>query len=38
MQRLDLGRVTVGNRGHVPLLEEPQALTAIDRLLARLQA
>ncbi|HEX3845052.1 MAG TPA: alpha/beta hydrolase [Steroidobacteraceae bacterium] len=33
----DLERVTVGNRGHVPLLDEPEALTAIDRFLARLR-
>jgi len=32
----DLEAVTVGNRGHVPLLDEPEALSAIDRFLARL--
>jgi pimeloyl-ACP methyl ester carboxylesterase len=37
-EKPDLERVTVGNRGHVPLLDEPEALTAIDRFLARLQA
>jgi pimeloyl-ACP methyl ester carboxylesterase len=35
-EKPDLERVTVGNRGHVPLLDEPQALAAIDRFLARL--
>jgi pimeloyl-ACP methyl ester carboxylesterase len=35
-QKPDLERVTVGNRGHVPLLDEPEALGAIDRFLARL--
>jgi pimeloyl-ACP methyl ester carboxylesterase len=35
-EKPDLERVTVGNRGHVPLLDEPAALTAIDRFLARL--
>ncbi len=37
-EKPDLERLTVGNRGHVPLLDEPQALTAIDRFLARLRA
>jgi pimeloyl-ACP methyl ester carboxylesterase len=37
-EKPDLEGVTVGNRGHVPLLDEPEALTAIDRFLARLQA
>ena len=37
-ERPDLERVTVGNRGHVPLLDEPEALTAIDRFLARLRS
>ena len=32
----DLEYVTVGNRGHVPLLDEPEVLAAIDRFLARL--
>lgn len=36
-EKPDLERVTVGNRGHVPLLDEPDALGAIDRFLARLQ-
>jgi pimeloyl-ACP methyl ester carboxylesterase len=35
-EKPDLERVTVGNRGHVPLLDEPEALTAIDGFLARL--
>jgi pimeloyl-ACP methyl ester carboxylesterase len=30
----DLQRVTVPNRGHVPLLDEPQSLAALERLLA----
>jgi pimeloyl-ACP methyl ester carboxylesterase len=37
-EKPDLERVTVGNRGHVPLLDEPQALAAIDRFLARLHS
>jgi pimeloyl-ACP methyl ester carboxylesterase len=36
-EKPDLERLTVGNRGHVPLLDEPEALTAIDRFLARLR-
>jgi pimeloyl-ACP methyl ester carboxylesterase len=36
-EKPDLERVTVGNRGHVPLLDEPEALTAIDHFLARLR-
>ena len=36
-EKPDLERVTLGNRGHVPLLDEPQALAAIDRFLARLR-
>jgi pimeloyl-ACP methyl ester carboxylesterase len=36
-EKPDLERVTVGNRGHVPLLDEHEALTAIDRFLARLR-
>jgi pimeloyl-ACP methyl ester carboxylesterase len=36
-EKPDLERVTVGNRGHVPLLDEPEALAAIDRFLARLR-
>ncbi|HVS78504.1 MAG TPA: alpha/beta hydrolase [Steroidobacteraceae bacterium] len=35
-EKPDLERVTVGNRGHVPLLDEPQVLPVIDRFLARL--
>ena len=31
----DLVRVEVPNRGHVPLLDEPEAVTAIDAFLAR---
>jgi pimeloyl-ACP methyl ester carboxylesterase len=33
-EKPDLGRVTVGNRGHVPLLDESEALTATDGFLA----
>ena len=33
----DLECVTVSDRGHVPLLDEPPVLSAIDRFLARLQ-
>lgn len=36
-EKPDLERVTVGNRGHVPLLDEPVALAAIDRFLTRLR-
>ncbi len=36
-EKPDLERLTVGNRGHVPLLDEPEALTAIDHFLARLR-
>ena len=36
-EKPDLTRVTVGNRGHVPLLDEPEVLAAIDRFLARLR-
>ena len=35
-EKPDLESVTVGNRGHVPLLDEPEVLAAIDRFLARL--
>ena len=31
----DLARVEVPNRGHVPLLDEPEAVAAIDAFLAR---
>jgi pimeloyl-ACP methyl ester carboxylesterase len=37
-EKPDLERVTVGNRGHVPLLDEPEALAAIDRFLARIES
>jgi hypothetical protein len=30
----DLDVVRVGNRGHVPLLDEPECLAAIDAVLA----
>jgi pimeloyl-ACP methyl ester carboxylesterase len=33
----DLERVTIRNRGHVPLLDEPDAVAAIDRFLSRLR-
>lgn len=36
-EKPDLERVTVGNRGHVPLLDEPEVLTAIDSFLSRLR-
>lgn len=36
-EKPDLERVTVGNRGHVPLLDEPEALAGMDRFLARLR-
>ena len=36
-EKRDLERLTVGNRGHVPLLDEPEDLAAIDRFLARLR-
>ncbi len=35
-EKPDLERLTVADRGHVPLLDEPEALSAIDRFLARL--
>ena len=34
-QKPDLVRVEVPNRGHVPLLDEPEAVSAIDTFLAR---
>lgn len=34
-QKPDLVRVEVPNRGHVPLLDEPESITAIDAFLAR---
>jgi pimeloyl-ACP methyl ester carboxylesterase len=37
-EKPDLERVTVVNRGHVPLLDEPEALAAIDYFLARLRS
>jgi pimeloyl-ACP methyl ester carboxylesterase len=36
-EKPDLERVTVGNRGHVPLLDEPEALSAIEHFLERLR-
>jgi len=36
-RRPDLECVTVSDRGHMPLLDEPPVLSAIDRFLARLQ-
>jgi len=36
-EKPDLERVTVGNRGHVPLLDEPEVLVRIDHFLARIQ-
>jgi pimeloyl-ACP methyl ester carboxylesterase len=36
-EKPDLESLTVGNRGHVPLLDEPEALAAIDRFLGRLR-
>lgn len=36
-EKPDLERLTVGNRGHVPLLDEPEALAAIDRFLERIR-
>lgn len=36
-EKPDLERVTVADRGHVPLLDEPEALAAIDRFLDRLK-
>lgn len=35
-EKLDLDRLTVANRGHVPLLDEPEVLSAIDHFLAHL--
>jgi pimeloyl-ACP methyl ester carboxylesterase len=34
-RRPDMAHVTLANRGHVPFLDEPQALTAIDDFLER---
>ena len=34
-EKPDLEQVTVANRGHVPLLDEPECLTAIDAFLTR---
>ena len=36
-EKPDLESVTVPNRGHVPLLDEPASLTAIDGFLSRLE-
>jgi pimeloyl-ACP methyl ester carboxylesterase len=33
-----LTRLEIGNRGHVPLLDEPDCVTAIDDLIARVEA
>jgi pimeloyl-ACP methyl ester carboxylesterase len=35
-EKPDLVRVEVPNRGHVPLLDEPEAVTALDAFLDRL--
>ncbi|HVN41220.1 MAG TPA: alpha/beta hydrolase [Steroidobacteraceae bacterium] len=37
-EKPDLERLTVSGRGHVPLLDEPECLDAIDAFLARLTA
>lgn len=37
-EKPDLQRVTVPNRGHAPLLEEPECLAALDAFLARCSA
>jgi pimeloyl-ACP methyl ester carboxylesterase len=37
-EKPDLERVTVGNRGHVPLLDEPEVLIGLDHFLARLRS
>jgi pimeloyl-ACP methyl ester carboxylesterase len=34
-EKPDLERVTVPNRGHVPLLDEPECVAAIDAFLSR---
>lgn len=34
-EKPDLGTLTVANRGHVPLLDEPECVAAIDEFLAR---
>jgi pimeloyl-ACP methyl ester carboxylesterase len=36
LEKPDLEQLTVADRGHVPLLDEPQCLAAIDAFLARL--
>ena len=36
LEKPDLERLTVADRGHVPLLDEPECLAAIDAFLARL--
>ena len=36
LEKPDIVRVEVPNRGHVPLLDEPEAVTAVDAFLARL--
>ena len=35
-EKPDLVAVTVADRGHIPLLDEPECLAAIDEFLARL--
>ena len=37
-EKADLQQVTVANRGHAPLLDEPEALAAIDRFLASIDS
>jgi hypothetical protein len=34
-EKPDLEQLTVANRGHVPLLDEPECLAAIDAFLTR---
>ncbi len=38
LRRPDMDHVTVANRGHVPFLDEPEAIAAIDAFLARCAA
>jgi hypothetical protein len=35
-EKPDLDALTVANRGHAPLLDEPECLAALDRFLPRL--
>ncbi|MFZ0499732.1 MAG: alpha/beta hydrolase [Steroidobacteraceae bacterium] len=37
-EKPDLGCITVCNRGHVPLLDEPEVLSGLDRFLAQLRS